>query len=231
MKLIIGNWKLNPESLSDAVKLASKVKRESPYKVVLCPPTVFLTSIDYPNRGAQDCFWNEKGAFTGQVSPSSLAKLGIKYVILGHSERRNLGETDQQINAKAYAALKYKITPVICVGHGTTVDLDDLEVVDIIKAQLDVAIQGLSPKKIIVAYEPVWALSSGDPYATKKVASPDHAERIALFIKRKYGNVPVIYGGSVNAANAKEFMSQHNIDGCLIGGASLKPAEFNKIIS
>jgi triosephosphate isomerase (TIM) len=228
-KLIIGNWKLNPMSLTEAQDLAHKIERPGPH-VVICPPVPFLQDIDYPNLGAQDCFWKMKGAFTGEVSPPQLASLGVKYCLVGHSERRTLGETDEMVNAKAVALLEYKITPIVCVGYGTTVEEDDLEVTDVIKQQLDASLATIDPSKVIVAYEPVWAISTGDPYKTKKIPTPEHAEKISLFIQTKYGVTTVLYGGSANSSNAEGFLKQPHIGGLLVGGASLLPDDFNKII-
>ncbi|MBL8030379.1 MAG: triose-phosphate isomerase [Candidatus Doudnabacteria bacterium] len=224
-KLIIGNWKLNPVSLKEAVKLTSLIEKTKKNTVVLCPPHVFLSSVKYPNLGAQDCFWEEKGAFTGQVSPLQLKNFKIKYVLVGHSERRFAGDDDHMVNAKIRLALANNIVPVLCVGYKTTVLQDDMEVTDIIKNQLDLGLAGLEAEKVVVAYEPVWAIGSG------KTATPDHTEKIALFIKNRYGVEKVLYGGSVNPSNAQGFLAQRNVDGLLVGGASLVPSYFNKIIN
>jgi len=230
-KLILANWKLNPLTKAEAVALAGKISRTSAHTVVLCPPTPFLGAIDYPNLGAQDVFWKVKGPFTGQTSAAQLADLGVKYCIVGHSERRALGETDQEIHDKLEALLAHNITPVLCVGFNTTVDEDDLEVTEVLQGQLEAALAGLDASKIVVAYEPVWAISSGNPYATKKMATPDHAEKICIFIKNKFGVRQALYGGSVTSVNAPEFLSQPNVGGLLVGGASLLPDDFNKIIA
>lgn len=230
-KLIIANWKLNPSTLKDALKLAASISVKAKNKVVLCPPTVYLSQINYPNLGAQDCFWQEKGPFTGQTSAAQLRDLGVKYCLVGHSEKRAAGDTDEMINAKVKSCLANKIVPILCVGFGTTVEQDDLEVTDVLKTQLDADLAGIDASKVIVAYEPVWAISSGDPYATKKIATPEHAEKIAIFIKTKYHSGKVIYGGSANLNNSKGFLQQPNIDGLLPGGVSLIPDHFNQIIN
>ena len=230
-KLIIANWKLNPTKRKDAQKLAESVGRTKKNTVVLCPPTIYLSQIDYPNLGAQDCFWAEKGPHTGQTSAAQLKDLRIKYCLVGHSEKREVGDTDEMVNGKVKACLEHKIIPVLCVGFGTTVDQDDLEVADVLRAQLSVNLKDVDASKIVVAYEPVWAISKGDPYATKKVASPEHAEKIAIFIKAKFGVKQVLYGGSANVANAKSFLEQPNINGLLVGGASLIASHFNQIIN
>jgi triosephosphate isomerase len=228
-KLIIANWKLNPSSLKDAQKLAGSISIKAKNKVVLCPPTIYLSQIDYPNLGAQDCFWQEKGPFTGQTSPAQLKSLGVKYCLVGHSEKRAVGDTDEMVNAKVKACLEHKIIPVLCVGFGTTVEQDDLEVVDVLKQQLAVNLKDIDASKVIVAYEPVWAISKGNPYITK-AATPEHAETIAIFIKSKYKVEKVIYGASTNLNNAKSFLQQRNIDGILPGGVSLIPQHFNQVI-
>ena len=225
-KLIVGNWKQNPMTVGEAVALASRIEVFSGgNEVVICPPLPFLESIEYPHVGAQDCSPFIKGAHTGEVSPAQLASLGVKYCIVGHSERRALGETDELINAKAKALMQYKITPIICVGFGTTVQEDELEVADVVGEQVAAAIEELDPKKVVIAYEPVWAIGIGKP------ATPDHAEQIALFINTKFGVPRVLYGGSVNGTNAFNFLKQPHVSGLLVGGASLLPDDFNKIIT
>lgn len=230
-KLIIANWKLNPSTLKDAQALAASISAKAKNKVVLCPPTIYLSQINYPNLGAQDCFWADKGTYTGQTSPAQLKDLGVKYCLVGHSERREFGgDTDEMVNAKVKACLAQKIIPVLCVGFGTTVEQDDLEVADVLKAQLDINLLGVDVSKVIVAYEPVWAISKGNPYATK-AADAEHAEKMAIFIKTRFKVEKVIYGASVNLNNAKGFLSQPNIDGLLPGGVSLIPKDFNQIIN
>lgn len=230
-KIIIANWKLNPITLDEAKDLADKIDRTSNSTVVICPPTLFLASINFPFKGSQDCFWQVKGPYTGQVSAASLKDLGVKYCLVGHSELRNLGQTDEEINSKIIALIASDIIPVLCIGYGTTFEQDELAVTDILEKQLTAGLVEVDPKKIIVAYEPVWAISSGDPYATKKIATPDHAEKMAIYIKNKFGIPIVLYGGSVNSTNSESFLSQHNIDGLLVGGASLLAEDFNKIIN
>ncbi len=230
-KLIVANWKLNPLTLREAVELAGRIDRNPKAEVVLCPPTMFLAAIQYPSLGAQDCFWENKGPFTGQTSPLALKQLGVKYCIIGHSELRAAGETEERIQKKLEALLSVKITPVLCVGYGTTVDQDDMEVVDIVKAQVKNVASKDQVSKIVVAYEPVWAISAGNPYVTKKIATPEHAEKIAIYISAKLGAKKVLYGGSTNAVNAPKFLAEPHIDGLLVGGASLLPDDFNAMIN
>ncbi len=230
-KLIVANWKLNPATPKEAVRLAAKISREANSKVVICPPPAFMGLVDFPNIGSQDCFWEERGAFTGQISPVQLKALKIKYCIIGHSEKRGTGETDDQVNFKLRTLVEHKITPILCVGYGTTAEEDDLAVVDVLKGQLELDLRGIDPSKVVVAYEPVWAISSGDPYLTKKVPTPDHAEKISLYIKTRYNVKTVLYGGSVNVFNAKPYLEQPHVDGLLVGADSLIPKHFNQIIN
>src|SRR6476469_5820051 len=144
-KLIVGNWKLNPMTVNEAVALASKIEVSTTNDVVLCPPILFLESIEYPHVGAQYCSMFIKGAYTGEISPAQLASMGVKYCIVGHSERRGMGETDAMVNSKVQALLDYKVTPIICVGYGTTVKEDALEVADIVGAQVAAATEDIDP--------------------------------------------------------------------------------------
>lgn len=224
-KLIIANWKLNPMTAVEAVSLANRIDKVTKHEVVLCPPMAFLNLVKYNTLGAQNCSPEVKGPYTGQVSPAQLASIGVEYCIVGHSERRSLlGETDALINQKIKALLQYKITPILCVGYGTTVEQDELEVIDVLRQQVRDGLDEVDPSKVVVAYEPIWAIG------TKKAASPEHAEQIAIYLKTKHGVKKVLYGGSVNSTNAAGFFAQHNIDGALVGGASLLPDDFNKII-
>lgn len=223
-KLVVANWKLNPLTLREATGLAEKIAQVSPYEVVLCPPIAFLAAVKYLHLGAQDVSPQIKGPYTGQVSASQLASLGVKYCIVGHSERRAMGERDDLINQKLQALIHYKITPILCVGWGTTVSQDELEVTDILGSQLNQDLEDIDPKKVIVAYEPVWAIGSG------RAATPEHAEQIALYISTKFGVRGVLYGGSVNSTNSASYLNQHHVNGLLVGGASLLADDFNKII-
>lgn len=209
----------------EAVNLSSRIQIVTRHTVVLCPPTPFIGSVKYSYLGAQDCSPQIKGPYTGQVSPAQLASLGVRYCLVGHSERRSMGETSEQVSEKVSALLSQKITPVVCVGYGTAVQQDELEVVDVIKSQLNNSIGDADPQKIVVAYEPVWAIGTRHP------ATPEHANQIALYIKTKHHIKQVVYGGSINGINAESFLTQPHIDGLLVGGASLLPEDFNKIIS
>jgi len=200
------------KTIDESIELANGLKRElldagiQNLEVVVCPVITALSEVSEVlidteiKLGAQDCFWQDKGAFTGQASPLQLKDLGVKYCIIGHSEKRGVGESDEQINAKLKALLVHQIQPILCVGFGTTVEQDDLEVTDVLKTQLETDLADLDASHIVVAYEPVWAIGTG------RNASPEHAESIAIFIKTKYGAKKVLYGGSVNAQNAGSFI-------------------------
>lgn len=226
MKLIIANWKLGPKTLKEAQKLSASLnKAKAKHKVVLCPPSVYLPLIKTKYElGSQDLFWEESGAYTGQLSGSMLKQFKVKYAIIGHSERREVGETDNEINLKLKAALANKITPILCVGYGLTKEFNDEDALVHLQQQAELDLRGVDPSKIIIAYEPVWAIGTGKP------ATPDHAERVAMFLRIKFKAKKVLYGGSTGAQNAKDFLNRH-IDGLLVGGASLRADEFIKMIS
>jgi triosephosphate isomerase len=248
-KLIIANWKMNPERQSQAVKLARAVahgaRNLKKAKVVLCPPFVHLEPVSKilspksyrlnPILGGQDCAWENRGAHTGSISPTMLADAGARYVILGHSERRReFGETDYMIGAKAAAAIKAGLIPVICVGEWTRKGMTMSRIQAVVKGQLVAVMRGLGgvkPKKIVIAYEPVWAISTvGGGEET-----PDDAATMIRFIRKFLGAKPyalypkVIYGGSVNTKNAQSFLRYPEIEGALVGAASLKAADFLRI--
>ena len=238
-KLIIGNWKCNPTSLNEAKKLFNLAKRGikkiKNVEVVICPPFSYLSLISsflVPRSsfklGAQNCFWEEKGAFTGEISPLMLKDLGCKYVIVGHSERRTLGETDEIINKKLKAVLKAKLTPILCIGE-TAKERKKGKTFKVLRKQIKTALnfpkyEILNTKYLIVAYEPVWAIGTGKPCGIEE------AREVRLFIKSILKNVPVLYGGSVTSKNGKDYLKEANFDGLLVGGASLKAKEFVKII-
>ncbi len=251
--LIVANWKMNT-TLADAIVLTTSVKNNIAnldVEVILCPPFVWL----YPvaeilekrpknlHLGAQNMWFTAHGAITGEISPVMIKALA-KYVILGHSERRkNFGETNALVNDKVKAALDYNLTPIVCVGEikkmreekrgrgrPTKVDLSSN-----VSHQLSAALQGIGSddaEKIVVAYEPVWAIGTGEA-ATGAYAASVAAQLREVFVK-KYGRslserVKILYGGSVDEDNIKEFIYQPEIDGVLVGGASLKAKEFIKI--
>lgn len=235
MKLLVANWKTNPLSVEQAVELA---KAEDKSGVVICPPFLFLTEVKKiltkASLGAQDVFWGNLGAYTGEVSWRELEAAGVSYVIVGHSERRNyLKETDELINNKLIASLEAGLKVILCVGESQEIRNKGINHAKLfVEQQLDKDLIGLGKNKenLIIAYEPIWAIGTGES------DTPENAAEMALFIKKfirgKYDikNIQVLYGGSVNRNNAYQFMFKEELDGALIGGASLKADDFNYII-
>jgi triosephosphate isomerase len=245
-KVIAGNWKMNND-LSESQSLISKLinalsNEKISCDVIVCPPFTSLSEAHSLLKnsaiklGAQNMYFEENGAFTGEISASMLKSTGCEYVILGHSERRTIfGETDQVINKKIIKALQSGLLPIFCVGE-TLKEREGDETNNIIKRQITEGLKNISSddmKKIIVAYEPVWAIGTG------KTASPQQAEDVHAFIrglvKSLYTNeiaedLVIQYGGSVKPDNAKELLSQKDIDGALVGGACLKSESFLGII-
>lgn len=242
---IVGNWKLNPGTAAAAKKLFQDVKkRVSKLKpkavVVVAPPTIFIPEVskgsktDYVHLAAQDAHFEERGECTAQVSATLLQPYGVKYVIVGHSEKRALGETDEQINKKIHALLKRRVTPIACIGErardaaGTFYSL--------VEKQIRALTQGLTPlqlSRVIIAYEPIWSIGTG------KAATPEDVKEMQLFImstltklfdREVAGKVTLLYGGSVKASNAKELYEAGGMNGFLVGGASLEAGEFIEII-
>lgn len=199
--LIVANWKMNPATLEEAKVLFEAVKGRG---AIICPPFIYLSSLKA--NGAQDVFWETEGAFTGEISPLMLKNMGVEYVIIGHSERRNhLQETNDIIDKKLKAALRAGLKPILCIDKISQVP------------------QGLPG--LIIAYEPLYCIGTG------KACNPERAEKMRFSIKKKAGiKTLVLYGGSVNAQNASGYIKQAGFDGLLVGGASLKPKEFIDII-
>ena len=227
-KLLVANWKANPETLAEATRLAKNIDYTG---VVIAPPFPFLDGVRKVIRkaklAAQDAFWAD-GPYTGEVSVNQLKKLGVRYAIIGHSERRrNLNEIDAIVNKKVKAALDNGIRPILCVGEGPELHKgrDPSKALGFIDNQLKLDLHGIrNPKEVIIAYEPIWAIGTGDSDST------EHLSRVAALIRKRLGDVSILYGGSVNPDDADRFMSLAGISGALIGGASLKPNEFKKII-
>ncbi len=243
-KLIVANWKMNKtvQESQDFIKKFLSLKNQFKCGVVICPSFLCLNSmIDLCHKnnvkiGAQNCHFENEGAFTGEVSAAMLSDLNVDYVILGHSERRKyFNETDEMINKKVKSALKNKIIPIICVGE-TEVERNIGEEEAVVVNQIKSALKGLEVsclKSIVIAYEPIWAIGTG------KTAEPDDARKMFKAIRDylilTYGNdvaesITLLYGGSMNENNAEKFLSIPNIDGGLIGGAALNPEKFLKII-
>ncbi len=242
-KLIAGNWKLNG-SFEMAGTLISELKSavsagEGGPDILFCPPFPYLpyvrNLVDGARMavGAQDCSAEQGGAFTGEVAPSMIADCGAAYVIVGHSERRQYhAETDERIAAKAAAAHQAGLIAIICVGE-TEAERDAGREEAVVGDQLSRAIpDGATPENTVLAYEPVWAIGTG------KTASAEDVRKMHAFIRAKLqervadsASLRILYGGSVKSANAAELMAVENVDGALVGGASLKSGEFAGIIS
>lgn len=238
MKLVVANWKMNPGSAEEAMGIASRVEHgllginRSAIESVICPPSVFLPavrlSLHFAALGAQNLSGAgaEQGAFTGEVSAKMLKEFGASYAIVGHSERRAMGENDALINQKIRNALKYKLVPILCVGFGAAKGAAAATVKRIVKTQLIRGLKGVKPNQgnLAVAYEPVWAIGTGQP------ATPGHAAAILEFVRAILPNARLLYGGSLNGKTAPGFAAQKAIDGGLVGGASLDAQEFLKIV-
>ena len=236
-KIIIANWK-NNLSLKESLVLAkSYAKVFSGQTVVACPSLLSLVSVkdilgQKVKLGAQDVGWQQRGAHTGEVDVKSLAEIACAYVLLGHSERRLAGESCRQVNLKLQAVLQEKkLTPVVCIGESQS-DYQAKKGRTFVAGQIKRALAGLknSQRQIVFAYEPIWAIGTGKAMPAKE-AQAMH-EFIKKEIKKNLGNKApslVLYGGSVNGKNAKDYLAQADIDGLLVGGASLKIQEFKKI--
>ncbi len=236
-KLLIANWKLNPEREEAALNLARAYDLPG---VVVAPPFVFIAGLSRVLKravlGAQNVFFEKKGAYTGEISPPELFDLGVRYVILGHSERRALGETDSLINKKIKASLRIGLKAVLCVGEPLTVRKRGAKAAqNFVKGQLQNDLRGIKNlkfkiKNLIIAYEPIWAIGTGRADRPEEAAAMADSIKEFLNLKFKNQNSKVLYGGSVNAKNAESFLSVKVIDGALVGGASLRAAEFKKIV-
>jgi len=239
--LVAGNWKMN-KTVEEARGLVSEMNRElagiEGVEKVLCPPFPALLSIAALLQGtdiglgAQDMHWEEKGAYTGEVAPAMVAEF-CQYVIIGHSERRAyFGETDETVNRKMLAAQKVDLTPIVCVGE-TLVEYEAQRTSEVVRRQVFEGLKGLDAgfaPRMVVAYEPVWAIGTGKA-STGENANAVVVEVIRSVLAELFGrdnaqSIRVLYGGSVTAANASEFFQQPDIDGALVGGASLKASEF-----
>jgi len=248
MKIFIANWKMQL-SIKEGVNLAKKIKekletKNKLAKVVLCPSFDSLGFVAKAIRsnqksriflGAQDVFWEERGAYTGEVSVLNLKEIGCGYVILGHSERRKLGETDEEVRKKVMAVLKAGLIPIICIGE-TLLERKEGKTKDVIRKQLAAIFDGLKLKiknQIIIAYEPVWAIGTG-VYANPKDVGIAR-DLIFKFLQNYFNEnqlkkIFIIYGGSVDSKNIYEFLTVGKMEGALVGGASLNTNEFLKII-
>jgi triosephosphate isomerase (TIM) len=234
-KLIVGNWKMNPETPEMAKLLYAELGRirSKTSDMVICPPFPYL-HLAKPKAyalGAQDVFWEQKGAYTGEVSPGILKGFGVSYVIIGHSERRTLvGETDEMIARKLKAAATAGLKAILCVGEDAEMRTKGLTAAKrFVEKELREDLVGVKANGLIIAYEPIWAISGG--VIGKPADSPADAAEMAEFIKSRVPDAKVLYGGSVNAGNARDFLKQPEIDGALVGGASLRGMEFKQIVT
>lgn len=244
-KIIVGNWKMNPVSRQEARDIVSGVKKNSvglkKTSLVICPPVVYLEGLVARSGGkilfgVQDIFWEESGARTGSISPAMVREAGAAYVIIGHSERRAAGENGEMINQKIKTAIKAGLEVILCVGekerdqHG--------KYLGVLEAQLKEALDKIPSRladKIIIAYEPVWAIGKN----ATGVETPEGFRHNAIYIKKVLSGlvgkkrameIPVLYGGSADAKNAASFLGEGQADGLLVGRASLNPRDFGEIL-
>lgn len=243
--IIAGNWKMH-KLTSEALELVNQIKEEvnkTDVEVVVCCPFTILNevkkSIEGTNLklGAQNMHWEDEGAFTGEISANMLKEMGVDYVIIGHSERRQyFNETDETVNKKAIKAIEKGLLPIICIGE-TLEEREANRTFDVIKNQVLAAlenIEGKDVKNVVVAYEPIWAIGTGKTASSKE--ANEVIAHIRSLIQEKYGaevseEVRIQYGGSVKASNASDIMNETDIDGALVGGASLKAEEFLGIVN
>lgn len=247
-KLVVANWKMNPQSYAEAERLARAVLKLNRglknVETVLCPPFTWLTDLSHKYArkiafGAQDVFWQPKGAFTGEISPDMLRSSKVSYVIIGHSERRrHLGETDEMVNKKIHAALGNGLRIILCIGESLQ-EHKRGQTKSILRRQLKKDLAKISPSLIpyplslAIAYEPIWAIGTGLP------ETPKNADNVAKFIRRELAkhfpkkianNIRIIYGGSVDSRNIIGYLAMTQIIGALVGGASLNAKDFIKIL-
>ena len=247
-KIVAGNWKMN-FTPDEAVKFAADNKGKlvsATVDVVLCVPYVALQPVmdelgdTNINVGTQNMHYMDDGAYTGEISGTMLRAMGVKYAIIGHSERREkFGETDTTVNLRAISAIKHGITPIICVGESLKQRKANRTIEVLIK-QVNIALDELTPAQVaevIIAYEPIWAISGGDPNKPSPTPTKAEIDMAHSFIKeliaKKYGDIfiPVLYGGSANDKNVAEIFSIASVDGVLVGGASLVPQKFAVMVN
>jgi triosephosphate isomerase len=243
--IIAGNWKMN-KNIGESIELANSIKRSlydvEEVEILICPPFTSLSDVNEITMetniklGAQDCYWEKEGAFTGEVSASMLRSVGCEYCIIGHSERRQFfGDTNEAVNKKLKALLKESIRPIVCVGEKME-ERKSGRAFDVIKDHVINSLAGISKEemsKTVIAYEPVWAIGTG-VNATKEQAQEAH-KYIRTLLGQVHGEeianiVRIQYGGSVKPENIKELISQEDVDGALVGGASLKADSFVQLV-
>ena len=243
--LVVANWKLNPIGFDEAknllTELKKKLKKVNSTTIVVAPPFLFISDFSKSLKGgeiklgAQDVFYEEIGPFTGEISAGQLVGFGVSHVIVGHSERRALGETDEQVNKKIQAIIKRRMTPIVCIGEKNRDEqgtfFNDIE------AQIKGLAKGFLAKdivKVVIAYEPIWAIGTG------KTATVEDVKEMQIFIvstltklydRKTAEKVTLLYGGSVKASIAKELYEQGGMNGFLVGGASLNANEFTGIVN
>lgn len=243
--LIVANWKMH-KSISEALTTVASIKagvhKATDCDIVICPPFTALAAVGQAleesslELGAQDMHPDSEGAFTGEISPLMLKDVGCRYVILGHSERRiHFHETDSFVNQKVRTALKFSLVPIVCIGE-TLQEREAKKAFEVVKTQFDGSLKDLQAEEIertVIAYEPVWAIGTG------RTATPEQAEQMHSYIRRllheKYGGEPasrvsILYGGSVRPENMAALMQKPNVDGALVGGASLRAESFVQIV-
>src|SRR3989338_2243800 len=245
-KIIIGNWKMNPQTEKEAEKwftsISQSVGRVKNTEVVICAPFIYLDKLtkiitSKVKLGAQDAFWDDIGPYTGEISPEMLYNIGAIYVILGHSERRAMGETNELVNKKIKSTLASGLVPIVCIGEKERDP--NHEYFKNLKTQVNECLKGVaktSISKIIIAYEPIWAISST---LNRRDATYADSREMAVFIRKILSdisspeivsNTRVIYGGSANERDAEDFLQNGGVDGLLPGRASLDPKKFSEII-
>ena len=243
--IIAGNWKMNlnaEEAKKFITQLKSKAGQAKWCDVVLCVPFLQIPAAVRAAKhtkiaiGAQNCHFEENGAYTGEISCKMLAEAGVKYVIIGHSERRrDNNETDTTVNKKVLAALQAGLRPIICVGESLEMRDNDVTL-DVVRMQVKTALRGVMQdqiRRVTIAYEPIWAIGTG--YTATSEQAGEVCQAIREVVRQLYGArlaraVSILYGGSMNTGNAAELLAQPDVDGGLIGGASLKTESFEKII-
>jgi len=243
--LIAANWKMHKNSHDALVFVGQLQEQVASYKdreVLIAPPFTLLPAIKIAlsredfKLGAQNCHWEEQGAYTGEISSAMLADAGCQYVIVGHSERRHLfGENDEMIRKKVNAVFRHKLTPVLCIGEILS-EREEAKTFQVVENQIEEAVSGLPPalaEQLVIAYEPVWAIGTG------KTATPEQAQEVHAFSREKCGDffdkdvaktIRILYGGSVKPDNVDALMAKPDIDGLLVGGASLEVESFKRIV-
>lgn len=242
--IIAGNWKMfkdRDEALKFVYVLTDRLPSKDEVESVICAPAIFLRSLvkrqgEQLRIGAQNMHFADQGAYTGEISADMLKSIDVEYVVIGHSERRAMfNETDESVNKKLHQAFKKEIKPILCVGE-TLSEREAEQTEEKVGRQVELALAGLDKEKVsklVIAYEPIWAIGTG------KTATSDQAEEMCKFIRKKvkalYDNktadaLRIQYGGSVKLSNIEELMNMPNIDGALIGGASLNPEDFIKLV-